>query len=194
MIYAERGPGEMDVGRAPPVMEPGRGLRDIDMGGGPHVIYGGRGPGEIDAGRGFYPPPPKIARYQNPPGDVAEVIAQRGNRPAAPRLALSSQKPPPPAGRRTPTTVGLGPPPATQPASQPQPKTVEAKAVEGKPIEGRTGEGKSAEAKAAEGPPPEQGQHPKQMYGMKVLPASCWSGGASRWRWWGLDREATCKQ
>jgi hypothetical protein len=193
------------------MVEPGRGPRDADVGG-PRVIYAPRGPGEIDAGRGFYPPPPKIARYRDPPGDVAEVIGQRGNRPAATRLALSQK--PPPAGRRSLTAVGLGPPPATQPASQsatpprapcdaangfesadcrPKPKTVDGKTVDGKTVDGKTVDGKTAEAKAAEGQPPEHAQQAKQAYGMKVLPASCWSGGASRWRWWGLGREAPCK-
>jgi hypothetical protein len=31
------------------------------------------------------------------------------------------------------------------------------------------------------------------VYGFKVLPASCWSGGASRWRWWASGQGASCK-
>ena len=203
VIYARRGPAEIDAGRGPPMVEPGRGPRDTDVGGGPRVIYAARGPGEVDAGRGLYPPPPpKIARYRDPPGDVADVIAQRGNRPAATRLALSQK--PPPAGRRPLTTVGLGPPPATQPASQsPTPARAPCDAAnasesadcrpKAKSLEAKSAEAKSVEAKSAEGPP-EQAHPEKQVYGMKVLPASCWSGGASRWRWWGgSSREAACK-
>jgi len=45
----------------------------------------------------------------------------------------------------------------------------------------------------AEGPSREQAQPAPAIYGFKVLPASCWSGGASRWRWWGPSEGASCK-
>jgi hypothetical protein len=31
------------------------------------------------------------------------------------------------------------------------------------------------------------------IYGLRMLPASCWSGAASRWRWWGTGQDTRCK-
>jgi hypothetical protein len=45
----------------------------------------------------------------------------------------------------------------------------------------------------AEGSSREQAQPAPAIYGFKVLPASCWSGGASRWRWWASGLGASCK-
>jgi len=39
----------------------------------------------------------------------------------------------------------------------------------------------------------EQAQPTPAVYGFKVLPASCWSGGASRWRWWASSPGGSCK-
>ena len=41
-----------------------------------------------------------------------------------------------------------------------------------------------AGTKFAEGSPPEPAQSTSSASGFKLLPASCWSGGASRWKWW----------
>ena len=48
-------------------------------------------------------------------------------------------------------------------------------------------------SKVAQGPPPELAQQGPSNRGFKVLPASCWSGGASRWQWWSSGEEAGCK-
>ena len=47
--------------------------------------------------------------------------------------------------------------------------------------------------KIAEAPPPEPAQQAGPVSAFKLLPASCWSGGASRWRWWASSKEAPCK-
>jgi len=45
----------------------------------------------------------------------------------------------------------------------------------------------------AERSSPERPQQAPSAYGFKVLPASCWSGGASRWRWWNSSQAASCR-
>ena len=59
--------------------------------------------------------------------------------------------------------------------------------------------------KSAEGPPRERAEapqpvasarpapQPQSVYGFKVLPTTCWSGGASRWRWWQSGQDVACK-
>ena len=39
----------------------------------------------------------------------------------------------------------------------------------------------------------EQAQQAPSIYGFKLLPTSCWSGGASRWRWWSSGPTTSCK-
>jgi L,D-transpeptidase catalytic domain len=52
-------------------------------------------------------------------------------------------------------------------------------------------------AQVAQAAPPPAAARPEpqtpSVYGFKVLPASCWSGGASRWRWWRSGQEVPCK-
>jgi hypothetical protein len=43
-------------------------------------------------------------------------------------------------------------------------------------------------SKAAEGSNPESANA-----GVKVLPASCWTGGASRWKWWASGQKNPCR-
>ncbi len=48
----------------------------------------------------------------------------------------------------------------------------------------------------AEGSSPERAQQTPSAASanaFKVLPSSCWSGGASRWRWWNAGQAAPCK-
>ena len=46
---------------------------------------------------------------------------------------------------------------------------------------------------SAEASPSEQAQQAPSIYGFKLLPTSCWSGGASRWRWWSSGQTTSCK-
>ncbi len=125
-------------------------------------------------------PVPGIIRYRET-GDMPEPPPlQRGHRQIAARIALPPRPPPasPPAARRVLTEVR---PPANVPRT---------------PC-GAGGADESPDCrpkpKVVEGPPPEQPQPAPVIYGFKLLPASCWSGGASRWRWWGSSQGAPCK-
>jgi hypothetical protein len=146
---------------------------------------------EIAAERGsyppaLYPPVPRIVRYREP-GEMPELpAAQRGNRPLAAKNALSPRPPlvgPPPStvGRRMLAEVR---PPA--PANAPR-----------APCGAGEASDESSDCrpkpKVAEAPPPEPAQRAPSVYGFKLLPASCWSGGASRWKWWGSSQGAPCK-
>jgi lipoprotein-anchoring transpeptidase ErfK/SrfK len=128
---------------------------------------------EIAAGRGVYPPVPEIVRYREA-GEMPEPPpARRGYRPIAaknagpPRLPLPPP-PPPAAGRRM--------------LSDARPVTNAPRA----PCAAGGDESSDCRPKprVAEVPSPEPAQQAPSVYGFKLLPSSCWSGGASRWRWW----------
>jgi L,D-transpeptidase catalytic domain len=132
---------------------------------------------EIAAGRGLYPTAPRIVRYRE---DMAELPpAQRGNR---------RPRPPAPAGRRmltdfrTPANVARAPCGAG-----------EADAANGYPRGSDESSDCRPRPKVAEGSSPEPAQQAPSIYGFKLLPSSCWSGGASRWRWWASSQGAPCR-
>jgi hypothetical protein len=142
---------------------------------------------EIAAAQGPYPPVPKIIRYRDP-GEMSELApAQRPGRsivakPAFPprpppvRRMLSDARPPAGAPRASGATVGQ----ADTTSSSPRPQ---GEASETRP-----------KAKVVEAPPAEQAQQTRSAYGFKLLPTSCWTGGASRWRWWASGSQGTsCK-
>lgn len=47
--------------------------------------------------------------------------------------------------------------------------------------------------KLAEASPSEQPQQAPSVYGFRLLPSACWSGGASRWRWSGPGEGNSCR-
>ena len=127
---------------------------------------------EIAAGGGVYPPVPEIVRYREA-GEMPEPPpARRGNRPIAaknagpPRLPLPP--PPPTPGRRM--------------LSDARPVTNAPRAPCG--AGGDESPDCRPKPRVAEAPSPEPAQQAPSVYGFKLLPSSCWSGGASRWRWW----------
>jgi hypothetical protein len=138
-------------------------------------------PREIAAARDLDQPMPGIVRYREA-GDTSEPPPrQRGQRRIAARIALPPRPPPSPP---------IASPPATRPV------VAEAKPPAGVPrapsgadesVEGR------AKPKVVEASPPEAPQQSQSVGGFKLLPASCWSGGASRWRWWGSGHAGPCK-
>ena len=172
--------GQGSYPQAPPreVLPP----RTIAMGPG---SYPSASPRDILASREIATDPPPIVRYR-PPVELAELSpSQRGVRPAAPRTVPPSK---PAIGQRMVTDLKLqantartpcGPGEAAKQGSDCRPKA------------------KLAEAPSPEQTPqtqqPQHAQAEKAVYGFKLLPASCWSGGATRWRWWGGGREAACK-
>ena len=149
---------------------------------------------EIPAERGLYPPVPGIIRYREN-GDMPELPpAQRGNRPIAAKNPLPPLRPtpaPPPAGRRLLSEVK---PPANVPRAP-----CEADTVSGSPRLSDESSDCRPKPKVADASPPEQAQQPQKSQqaptssGFKLLPASCWSGRASRWRWWGSSEATLCK-
>jgi hypothetical protein len=122
------------------------------------------------AGQGPYPPEPKMVRSREF-GDVPESpLARRAHRSVAARAAVPP-RPAPAGGRRAqPEVVAEGP---SREAPREAPR---------EPVREPVRE-----------PAREQAQPTPAVYGFKVLPASCWSGGASRWRWWASSRGGSCK-
>jgi hypothetical protein len=146
---------------------------------------------EIAAERGsyppaLYPPVPRIVRYREP-GEMPELApppVQRATRPIAAKNPLPPR--PPPAGP-PPSTVGrrllaeVRPPaPANAPRAPCGAGEASDESSDCRP-----------KPKVAEASPPEPAQRAPSA--LKLLPASCWSGGASRWKWWGSSQGAPCK-
>jgi hypothetical protein len=135
---------------------------------------------EIAAGRGSYPPVPEIVRYREA-GEMPEPAPpRRANRPIATKnAALPRPLPPPPAaGRRMLSDAR----PAT---SAPRaPCGAGGDTANGSPRPSDESSDCRPKPRVAEAPAPEQPQQAPSVYGFKLLPSSCWSGGASRWRWW----------
>jgi hypothetical protein len=159
-------------------------------------------PRDIGVGAGEILPVPKIVRYREN-GDTPEPLqAQRANRPIPARNALPPLRPvqashriladvrPSPNLPRAPAEAGAANTansPGRPPSELSRPKTVEGSkaAVGPKAVDG---------PKVAEGSSPEPAQPaPSSSTSFKMLPASCWSGGASRWQWWSSNQGNPCK-
>src|SRR5882762_2455724 len=153
--------------------------------GAPREIAAERGPyppgprREIALERDPYPPVPKIVRYRENADMGEPPPIPRANRPLAARNSL----PPPPTLSPPPARRMLSDarPPASVPRApcdadaanassdcRPKPKLVEASPP-------------PQPAPQAQPAPQPQAAPPTSTF--KMLPASCWSGGASRWRW-----------
>jgi hypothetical protein len=142
---------------------------------------------EIPAERGMYPPVPGIVRYREI-GDMPELPpAQRGNRPIAAKNPLPPLRPPP-ASRRLLSEVRL---PANAPRAPCGPG--EADSANGAPRQSGESSDCRPKPKVAEASPPEQAQQAPSNNAFKLLPSSCWFGGASRWRWWGSSQGTPCR-
>jgi hypothetical protein len=144
---------------------------------------------EIAAERGvyppaLYPPAPRIVRYREP-GEMPELPpVQRSNRPIAAKNPLP---PRPPPASPPPSTVGrrlLAEVRPSAPANAPRPPCGAGEASD-------ESSDCRPKPKVAEASPPEPAQRAPSA--LKLLPASCWSGGASRWKWWGSSQGAPCK-
>jgi lipoprotein-anchoring transpeptidase ErfK/SrfK len=138
---------------------------------------------EIAAGRGVYPPVPEIVRYRET-GEMPEPPPpRRANRPIATKNAalprpLPPPPPPPAAGRHMLSDAR----PATN--APRAPCGAGGDTANGSPRPSEDSSDCRPKPRVAEAPAPEQTQQAPSVYGFKLLPASCWSGGASRWRWW----------
>ena len=181
-IVRYREPGEMP--ELPPVQ---RGNRPIAASPGEPPLPGR----EIAAERGvyppaLYPPAPKIVRYREP-GEMPELApppVQRATRPIAAKNPLPPR--PPPAGP-PPSTVGRRLVAEVRPPAPSNAPRVPCGAGEASDESSDC----RPKPKVAEASPPEPAQRAPSA--LKLLPASCWSGGASRWKWWGSSQGAPCK-
>ena len=142
---------------------------------------GGR---EIAAPRGLSPPMSKMVRYREG-GDMPELPPAL--RPSQP-IATRSVPPPPP---RMPPPRHLV---ADAKSSGNLPRlpngVAEADAAAGAPRSANEPSDARAQAKAADGPRVAEAPSASRM---KLLPASCWSGGASRWQWWASNQGSSCR-
>jgi hypothetical protein len=165
--------------------------------------------------QGPYPSVPRIAGYREAADMPDLALAQRGNRsivaknalPPRPAPAVTDEARPDESslsGRQIAAAQGLSPPapravryretgdvPELLPAQRGN-RSIAARNVlppKAAPASHRP----MPTNVVAEGSSPEQAQQAPSIYGFKVLPASCWSGGASRWRWWASSQGTPCK-
>ena len=194
-----------DIAGVAPGMYPPMRPRDI-VGGGPGVNPAMPPRDIVAVAPGAYPPVPKRVRFREG-GETPELPpALRSNQPVPAKISL----PPSPAQRPVaprhmlanvrpsaslPGGAGEAAPPRIQnEASEPRakPRVVEAPKVIEAP--------KGIEApkiimgpKVADGSSSEPAQPPSSPGSFKLLPTSCWSGGASRWQWWSSNERNHCK-
>jgi hypothetical protein len=168
-------------------------------------------PRDIEQARAISPDAPKPEHFDAPKpehfdapkpehfgdfSEMAELSAQRPIRPATVRAPLPSRSPP--TDRRLLTNL------IESVNSQRGPCSIRADVTDcrtrPKPAEGPSRERAEAAppappvASARPAPQAQQAQQaPPAVYGFKVLPASCWSGGAARWRWWRAGQDVPCK-
>jgi L,D-transpeptidase catalytic domain len=136
---------------------------------------------EIAPGQGMNPSVPRTINFRGAGEMPDRPRAERGNPLIAARIPL-------PPSRRLLTEVK---PPANVPRAPSW--AGEADTANRAPRPSNEPSDSRSKPKVAQGSPPEQAQQAGSVSGFKVLPASCWSGGASRWRWWASSKEAPCK-
>ena len=152
--------------RMPIVFRPPADLPRASGGAANHFVLRDDPPVEVTGG---LPPERPLPRRELVPGPGGNrSIAGRNPWPPSRRM-LTDFGPPPNVPRAPIGAASHAPRPAVEPPD-PRPKP-----------------------KIAEASPPEPAQQAGPVSAFKLLPASCWSGGASRWRWWTSSKEAPCK-
>jgi hypothetical protein len=159
-------------------------------------------PRDIAAGPGDIPPVPRVVRYRET-GDMPDPLrAPRANRPLGAKNVLPLPPLPPrpapalrrmladvrPAAHAPRATSGAG----VADAANGAPRTNESSDPRSKPNiveKPKVAEGSTVGEAPSAGP----AQPAPSTSSLKVLPASCWSGGASRWKWWSSGQENPCK-
>jgi hypothetical protein len=142
---------------------------------------------EIAAGPGMSQPVPRRVRYPVT-GDMPNLAPAQRNRLSAANNALP---PKPPADRRMLADVR---PPAN--ALRAPRGAGEAGTANGSPRLPNEFSDSRSKPKVVEGPKVAEGSYPEpaaSTSSVKLLPASCWSGGASRWKWWASGQANPCK-
>ena len=137
------------------------------------------------------PPAPRLIRYPEgsdmpdlPPPLRSDRPLFLKNGPPPPRPAVVASRPAPAIGPRAPvaateadTANGAPRLPKESSSARSKPPVIEAPKVIEAP--------RVIEApKIAEASPQGTPRSAASASGLKLLPASCWSGGASRWQWW----------
>jgi hypothetical protein len=150
------------------------------------------------------PSPPRIARYER--NDIPDMPPPviRASQPAITQPPI----PQPPIAKSLPPPPRLGPPPrrvlADVKASANVPRNP---GVTGEPdaapkslneaMDSRPPTRPAEAPRVAEAAPPVAAQPAPQSAAsgssFKLLPTSCWSGGASRWQWWSSNQGRSCK-
>ncbi len=177
-------------------MEPSLPRREVAAGPGMNPPPGMNQPPLMNPPPPMGPPPQRRVRYPltadempnlapaQPPIQRTRLSAANNDlppRPPAPPPAdrrLIADVRPPANPLRTPRGAGeaemtIGASRSANDVSEPRPRP--------KPVEGpRVAERSNPESAAANS-------------GIKVLPTSCWTGGASRWKWWASGQGNTCK-
>jgi hypothetical protein len=169
--------------------------------GGPARDIGLLPPRDIAGGPGDIPAVPKVIRYREN-GDTPDPLsAPRANRSI---VAKNNQSPPLPAppqrAQATRRILADVRPSANLPlASSEAGAAKTANGASRSPNDPSESRSKAVEtSKVAAGPriegsSPELAEPARSASGFKLLPASCWSGGASRWQWWSSSRGSSCK-
>ena len=158
--------------------------------------------GEFATGPGVNQPPPMnqpLPVNQLPPRRVGYPLTpEMPNLAPAPRSRLSAannalppRPPAPPADRRLIADVR---PPAS-PLRAPR-RAGDAETTVGVSRSATDSYDARSKPRLAEGPKVIEGsirEPAAANSGVKVLPSSCWTGGASRWKWWGSGQGNPCK-
>ena len=159
-------------------------------------VTGCAGAGAIAAGVVVtFDPTPTINETGKPAILTVPIPVQRANRPIAMKGSLAPPPPLPPRLAPAPRRVLAD----VRPSANVPPAPAEADAVRTParpPNETSDTRSRLAEApKVADGPKAEgpSSVSARSASSFKMLPASCWSGGASRWQWWSSSRGGSCK-
>ena len=155
-------------------------------------------PRDIPVGASEIPPVPKVVRYREA-GDVPELsLPQHASRPIAARSSLLPPSAPPRPLHPPHRILATVRPPASLPSAPSGAGVVDrANGAPAPPNEFKPKAVEVAKAndgpKANEGASPEPAQAAPSSASVKLLPTSCWSGGASRWQWWASGQGNPCK-
>jgi L,D-transpeptidase-like protein len=144
---------------------------------------------------GYDPPPPRVIRYREPAEMPEPLAAPRRNRSIVAKNMLPPK--PAPSVRRMANDVRPAASAPRAPGGAAEADPANASRPPDEPSVARP-KPRLAEVTPAEPAQPAQPQRvpAKQTqsgYGFKLLPTSCWNGGASRWRWWSSGQETSCK-
>jgi hypothetical protein len=157
-------------------------------------------------GQGASLPVPRVIHYREardmpdppPVQPAARLIAAKNPfppRPPSPSRQMLTDVKPPTAVPRAPG--GPGEADAAKRAPRPSNELFNSrskpKVAEGSPEKAQPAAPVQSQAAPAQQAAPIQSQQEASVSSFKLLPASCWSGGASRWRWWASSEGAQCK-